>query len=190
AQWDQGDGVVVNGCQRLEMKSVQQTLDFDLQRPAEMYRTLHVTGDLYFMKYYTIGTNPRQSFPFDFSVDVAPEPGRTTARWTVRQDFHGIFGVAAFLFLLEPEGIVRWSVAWAVSQDGNVVEDMANALSSAVEDISLGFISGLFGNEVNGADSRSNEIGRNAPTMSDSMRIGPGDGTNGLLNFHIDNLGP
>jgi hypothetical protein len=44
-------------------------------------------------------------------------------------------------------------------------------------------------NEVNGADSRSGEIGRNAPAAIDSMRIGPSDGTTGLLNFHIENLG-
>jgi hypothetical protein len=189
AQWDQGDGIVVTGNQRLEMNQTQQTLNFELQRPAEMYRTLHITGDTYFMKYYTVGRNPRQSFPFDFSIDVAPEPGRNVARWTVRQDFHGIYGVAAFLFILEEEGTVRWNVAWAVSQDGNVVEDMANSLSAAVEDISLGFISGLFGNEVNGANSRSGEIGRSAPAVVDSMRIGPDDGTTGLLNFHIQNLG-
>jgi len=112
----------------------------------------------------------------------------------VRQDFHGIYGVAAFLFLLEADGVVHWNVAWAVSQDAGVVEDMADALSSAAQTVSLGFISHLFGNEVNGADSRSNDIGRNAPPdlrngNPGRIQIGPGDGTTGQLSFTIENLG-
>lgn len=189
AQWDQGDGLVVTGSQRLDMRNTDQTFDFDLQRPATSYRTLHVAGDMYFMKYYVVGSNPRGSTPYEFSVDVAPEPGRNTARWTVRQDFHGIYGVGSFLFLLEQDGIVKWNVAWVVSQDASVVEKAADALSSAVEDISLGFVSNLFGHEVNGGDSRSGEIDRNAPAAVDGIRIGPSDGTTGLLNFHIENLG-
>jgi hypothetical protein len=190
AQWDQGDGIVVEGNQRLEMNAQQQTLDFDLRRPAQLYRTLHVKGDTYFMKYYTIGSNPRQSFSYDFSISVSPEPGLETARYTVRQDFHGIYGVAAFLFTLDEDGSVNWYVAWGVSQDAKLVEDMADSLSSAVSTISLGFINGLFGNEVNGADHRNGQIAPNAPAASDSIRIGPGDGTTGLLNFSIENQGP
>jgi len=67
---------------------------------------------------------------------------------------------------------------------------MADSLSSAVQTISLGFISNLFGGEVNGADSRPGELGRDAqPPAHDSIRIGPDDGTNGLLNFTIENHG-
>jgi hypothetical protein len=203
AQWDQGDGVLVTGNQRFEMKDEQQSLDFDLQRPAEMYRTLHVKGDMFFMKNYAVGSNPRQSFPYEFSVDVAPEPGRTVAKFPVHQDFHGIYGVAAFLFLLETDGMVHWSVNflletdgmvhwsvnWAVSEDAGVVDDMADSLSSAAQTVSLGFVSHLFGNEVNGADSRSGDIGRNAPPAADRIQIGPGDGTTGQLSFTIENLG-
>ncbi len=190
AQWDQGDGILITGSQVFEMKAVQQQLDFNLQRPADLYRTIHVTGDTFFMKSYTFGSNPRQSFPYEFSVNLAPEPGRETAVWPVRQDFHNIYGVAGFLFILGADGTIKWNVAWAVSQDANVIEDMADALSSAVQTISLGFISNLFGGEVNGADHRSGELGRNAqPPAHDSIRIGPDDGTNGLLNFTIENRG-
>lgn len=188
AQWDQGDGILITGSQRFEMKAVQQELDFNLQRPADLYRTVHVTGDTFFMKSYTFGSNPRQSFPYEFSVNVAPEPGRETARWIVRQDFHNIYGVAAFLFTLGADGTIIWNVAWAVSQDANVIEDMADSLSSAVQTVSLGFISNLFGGEVNGAGGKAGELGRDAqPPAHDSIRIGPDDGTNGLLNFTIEN---
>jgi hypothetical protein len=190
ALWDQGDGILITGSQRLEMITVQQELDFNLQRPADLYRTVHVTGDTFFMKSYTVGSNPRQSFPFEFSLDLAPEPGRETTKKTLSQDFHNIYGIAAFLFMLEADGTITWNVNWAVSQDANVIEDMANALSSAVETVSLGFISNLFGGEVNGASGKSGDLGPDAqPPAHGSIRIGPDDGTNGLLNFTIENNG-
>jgi hypothetical protein len=96
-------------------------------------------------------------------------------------------GVAGFLFILGTDGTISWSVNWVVSQDANVIEDMANALSSAVKTVSLGFVSNLFGGEVNGAGHKNGELAPDAPPAHDSIPIGPDDGTNGRLNFTIEN---
>ena len=84
ALWDQGNGITIDNRpgQRFEIKAGQQVLDFNLQRSADLYRTVHVTGDMFFMKFYTIGSDTAASFPYEFSVDLAPEPGRETARWS------------------------------------------------------------------------------------------------------------
>ena len=65
ALWDQGNGITIDNRpgQRFEIKAGQQVLDFNLQRSADLYRTVHVTGDILFMKFYTIGSNTSGIIP-------------------------------------------------------------------------------------------------------------------------------
>ncbi len=188
AQYDNGIGGPVPGLQTINMNATDQILDFYLVPPHSWYRKVRVSGEFYFMKNYTIGTNPRTTYPFGFEVHVTPDPDGTKAKWPVHNDFHNIYGAANFLFLWQNNGVIDFQVVFAVSQDASLIEDAADDLSSAISTLSLGFVSNLFGSEVNGGDSFGGTIDPNAPPITHGFLIGDPGGTQGRLTFIIENL--
>jgi hypothetical protein len=188
AQFDRGDGVLYNASHIRNLQQEDEVVDFDLTLRRDLYRSVHMTGDMYFMKYYTVGRNPRTEppYPFGFDLAVTPDPTAMEARSLQRADFHSIFGVSSFLLRWLDGGAIQWAVSWAVCQDSNLADNAAWALTSAVDSLSLGFIDSLFGNEVKGADQRTGVM-QPGEVVDDSMRIGPDDGSTGLFNFHLEN---
>ena len=189
AQFDRGDGALYNGSQTIDLQQVDQVVDFGLVQPREANRLIFITGSHYYMKYYVIGRNPRTepAYPFAVIRTVTPTPDsmRTTA--FRGSDFHGIFGVSSFLLNWQAGGTVQWAVNWSVCQDSALADHVAHALTDGVDTLSFGFIPDLFGSEVNGQDMRTGVLAPGA-VAEDSIRIGPGDGTTGLLNFRLENL--
>ena len=189
AQYDRGDGALYNGSQTIDLEEVDRVVDFGLSQPREANRLIAITGSHYYMKYYVIGRNPRTepAYPFAFSRGVTPVPDsmRTTA--FTGSDFHGIFGVSSFLFNWLSGGTVQWAVNWSVCQDSALADKVAHALTDGVDTLSFGFIPDLFGSEVKGQDMRTGILAPGA-VAEDSIRIGPDDGTTGLLSFRLENL--
>jgi len=189
AQFDRGDGALYNGSQTIDLEQVDQVVDFGLVQPREANRLMSITGSHYYMKYYVVGRNPRTdpAYPFGFTRGVTPVPDsmRTTAY--TGSDFHGIFGVSSFLFNWLAGGTVQWAVNWSVCQDSALADKVAHALTDGVDFLSFGFIPDLFGSEVKGQDMRTGVLAPGA-VAEDSIRIGPDDGTTGLLSFRLENL--
>lgn len=188
AQFDRGDGVFYTAKQLLDLQEADRVVDFDLTQPKEMNRLIAVSGSHYFMKYYTVGRNPRTepAYPFAFSRGVTPSPDSMRSTAYTASDFHGIFGVSSFLFNWLQGGAVQWAVNWTVCQDSAVADQVAYALTDAVDALSFGFIPSLFGSEVKGQDLRTGVLNP-GEWVADSIRIGPGDRSTGLLNFRLEN---
>ena len=189
AQFDRGDGVFYTDSRLTDVQAVDQVVDFGLTQPRSTYRLVNVSGSHYFMKYYVVGRNPRTEPPygFAFSRGVTPSPDSMRATAWTASDFHGIFGVSSYLFNWLPGGAVQWAVNWTVCQDSALADDVAHAMSSAVDTLTFGFVTSLFGDEVSGSDLRTGVMGP-GESANDSIRIGPGDGTTGLLEFHLENV--
>jgi hypothetical protein len=189
AQFDRGDGVIYTGSQTINLQEADRVVDFDLAQPREANRLMSITGSHYFMKYYVVGSNPRTDppYPFGFTRGVTPAPGSMRVTAYTGSDFHGIYGVSSFLFNWLAGGTVQWAVNWSVCQDSALADQVAHALTDAADDLTFGFVPSLFGSEVNGQDMRTGTLapGEHA---EDSIRIGPGDRTTGLLNFRLENL--
>ncbi len=189
AHHDRGDGVLYSGTQHLDHRADGDRVDFDLRQPRSAYRRMNVSGSHYFMKYYVIGRNPRTEPPISFhlSEGISPEPSSMSKAPWADSDFHKIFGISTFFFEWRPGGAVQWAAVWVVSQDSTMADKVAWGLGSAIDSISLGFVNDLFGGEVNGAEQRGGLL-QPGESVHDSIRIGAGDRTNGLLDFTIENL--
>lgn len=189
AQFDRGDGAFYVEKRPIDLEQVDLGEDFGLVQPREANRLMAVTGSHYYMKYYTIGENPRTDppYPYAFTRGVTPNPDSMRAEAYTASDFHGIFGVSSFLFNWLAGGSVQWAVNWSVCQDRALADRVAHALTDAVDELSFGFIPSMFGSEVKGQDMRTGVL---APgqVAEDSIRIGPGDRTAGLLRFRLENL--